>query len=71
MTLKNLFFKLNIENAHHKEIIDFFNDETIKLGIPKIDLLYRVILLYKYVGKLDSKLKDTIKITENGEEKKL
>lgn len=70
MTLKNLFFKLNIENAQHKEIVDFFDAECSKLQIPKIDLLYRVILLYKYVGKLDSKLKDTIKFTENGEEKK-
>ena len=71
MTLKNMFFKLNMENEKHKEIVTFFDSECKKLQINKIDMLYRIVSIYKYVGKLDRTLKDTIKITENGEEKKL
>lgn len=44
--LKGLYFKLHDDNKKEKEIIDFFNDETKKLNISKIQLLRICIGLY-------------------------
>lgn len=43
--LKSLYFKLNDENAKHKEIIDFFN-KVKENGENKIDVLSALIHLY-------------------------
>lgn len=42
--LKSLYFKLNPENEKHKEIIDFFNEES---DVAKVDLLFYLIQIYK------------------------
>lgn len=41
--LKSLYFKLNPENEKHQYIIDFFD----KSQIPKVDLLYYMVRMYR------------------------
>lgn len=42
-----LYFKLHDSIELEKEIIDFFNHESKKLGITKIELLKRCYNIYK------------------------
>ena len=44
--LKGLYFKLHDDNKKEKEIIDFFNEESKKLHVSKIELLRICIGLY-------------------------
>lgn len=44
--LKGLYFKLHDDNKKEKEIIDFFNEESKKLQVSKIELLRICIGLY-------------------------
>lgn len=50
--LKGLYFKLHDDNEHEKMIIDFFNNESKKLGISKIELLRVMIKCYRFCNKL-------------------
>lgn len=51
--LRSLYIKLNDQNDHHKKIIDFFDEESKKLGISKIKLLMICIDCYKAASRLD------------------
>lgn len=45
--INGLYFKLHDDIKLEKEIIDFFNKESKKLGVTKIELLKRCYNLYK------------------------
>lgn len=51
--LRSLYIKLNDQNDHHKQIIDFFDEESKKLGISKIKLLMICIDCYKAASRLN------------------
>lgn len=44
--IKGLYFKLNIDKEEDNIIYSFFNKESKKEGINKIELLYRMIRIY-------------------------
>ena len=50
--LKGLYFKLHEENETENQIIKFFNDESKKLGVSKMELLKICIGCYKIANKL-------------------
>lgn len=50
--LKSLYFKLHTEKEKEKEIIDFFNDESKKLGVSKMELLKICIGCYRIANRL-------------------
>lgn len=45
--INGLYFKLHDDIKIEKDIIDFFNLESKKLGVTKIELLKRCYNLYK------------------------
>ena len=45
--INGLYFKLHDDIKLEKDIIDFFNQESKKLGVTKIELLKRCYHLYK------------------------
>ena len=45
--INGLYFKLHDDIKIEKDIIDFFNQESKKLGVTKIELLKRCYSLYK------------------------
>lgn len=45
--INGLYFKLHDDIKLEKEIIDFFNQESKKLGVTKIELLKRCYNLYQ------------------------
>lgn len=50
--LKSLYFKLHTDKEKEKEIIDFFNDESKKLGVTKMELLKICIGCYRIANRL-------------------
>lgn len=50
--LKGLYFKLHTDNKKENEIIQFFEDESKKLGISKMELLKTLIGCYQIARKL-------------------
>lgn len=57
--INGLYFKLHDDIKIEKDIIDFFNQESKKLGVTKIELLKRCFILYQ--------LSDVYKEKEGGE----
>lgn len=45
--IKGLFFKLNLENENDNEIWKFFIETPAKEKCTKIELLFRLIKIYK------------------------
>ena len=45
--IKGLYFKLHDDIKLESDIIRFFNEESVKLGISKIELLKRCYSLYQ------------------------
>lgn len=45
--IKGLYFKLNMNKQTDTAIYNFFIQESKKLGLNKIDILYSAMLAYK------------------------
>ena len=45
--IKGLYFKLNMDKQTDKDIYNFFIQESKKMGIDKISLLFKMMCLYK------------------------
>lgn len=50
--LKGLYFKLHDDHEEENKIIEFFNEETKKLNISKMELLKICIGCYKIAKRL-------------------
>ena len=50
--LKGLYFKLHDDNEEENKIIEFFNEESKKLDISKMELLKICISCYHIARKL-------------------
>ena len=61
--LKSLYFKLHDDNEKQKEIIDFFDQESKKLNITKMELLKICIGCYHLACKLNVSFTEEIKET--------
>lgn len=53
--INGLYFKLHDDIKIEKDIIDFFNQESKKLGVTKIELLKRCYHLYQMANINDKK----------------
>ena len=53
--INGLYFKLHDDIKLEKEIIDFFNNESKKLGVTKIELLKRCYSLYQLADVYNEK----------------
>ena len=53
--IKGLYFKLHDNIKLESDIIRFFNEESVKLGISKIELLKRCYSLYQLADVYNEK----------------
>lgn len=49
--IKGLYFKLNMDKQTDRDIYNFFTQESKRLYLSKIDILYSAMLAYKEIRK--------------------